>query len=449
MLQRIVIDDIRPRTPSGEHPPKTSVGERTLVSADIFKDGHDVLAARVRVAPRAKGRPRWAATPLVPVGNDRWEAAVTIDAVGPHQLVIDAWQDRFATWRRDLQTKAGARQDVGTELVEGVALLQRLVPHVPQVRRAMVADAAESVANGTCSLEVRLNAGLDDALAAALAGVALPDDVVSSPPQVLWVDRQRARFSSWYELFPRSEGGFTGTAKRLRAVAEMGFDVLYLPPIHPIGRAFRKGPNNTLSAGPDDIGSPWAIGGPEGGHTEIHPDLGTIEDLRDLVAEARAHGMEVALDYALQCSPDHPWVRDHPEWFHHRPDGTIKYAENPPKRYQDIYNVDFACADWRGLWQALADVVRTWVERGVRVFRVDNPHTKPLAFWEWVIPEVQKTHPDTLFLAEAFTRPKMMAKLAEVGFSQGYTYFTWRNTRDEFVEYLTELIQGPTADYMR
>jgi starch synthase (maltosyl-transferring) len=452
VLQRIVIDDIRPRTPSGEHPPKTSVGERTVVSADIFKDGHDVLAARVRSAPRAKGRRRWSATPLVPAGNDRWEAEVVIDHVGPHQLVIDAWPDRFATWRRDLQAKAGAAQDVATELVEGVALLRELVPHVPELRRSMVADAADAVANDTCSLEVRLNAGLDDALAAALAGVALPDDIVSSSPRILWVDRERARFSTWYELFPRSEGGFAGAAKRLPAVAEMGFDVVYLPPIHPIGVAYRKGPNNTLVAGPDDVGSPWAIGGEEGGHTAIHPDLGSLDDFRAFVAEVEGHGMEVALDYALQCSPDHPWVREHPEWFHHRPDGTIKYAENPPKKYQDIYPINFwpeRDEDRKALWEACKQILDHWIAEGVRIFRVDNPHTKPMAFWARVIPAVQAEHPDVLFLAEAFTRPKVMAKLAEIGFSQSYTYFTWRTTKEELATYITELTTGPTADYMR
>jgi starch synthase (maltosyl-transferring) len=455
VLPRIVIDDLRPRTPSGELPPKASVGELVPVSADIFKDGHDILAARVRVRPKASGRgkrPAWVEAPLVHAGNDRWEGSVTPSAVGRHEVVVEAWPDRFATWRRDVQAKAGAGQDVSTEIEEGVRLLRALEPHVPEVRRSMVAEAAKALANEVCSLDVRLNAGLDDALAAALAGVPLPDDVTASAPRPLWVDRQRGLFSAWYELFPRSEGGFAGAAKRLAAVADMGFDIVYLPPIHPIGVDHRKGPNNTLTAGPDDPGSPWAIGGAEGGHTAIHPDLGSLDDFRSLVEEAKSLGMEIALDYALQCSPDHPWVSEHPEWFHHRPDGTIKYAENPPKKYQDIYPINFwpdSDADRQALWDECKAILDHWIAQGVKVFRVDNPHTKPMAFWAWIIPAVQADHPDVLFLAEAFTRPKVMAKLAEVGFTQSYTYFTWRTSKYELATYLTELTSGPTADYMR
>jgi starch synthase (maltosyl-transferring) len=272
----------------------------------------------------------------------------------------------------------------------------------------------------------------------------------------LIVERERARFGTWYELFPRScaaepgrHGTFKDVEQRLPYVAGMGFDVLYLPPVHPVGRAFRKGPNNTLNAGPDDPGSPWGIGAAEGGHTSVHPQLGTLEDFDHLVAAARGHGVEIALDVAFQCSPDHPWVREHPEWFRHRPDGTIKYAENPPKKYQDIYPLDFECADWRGLWQALLDVVLFWAARGVRIFRVDNPHTKPFHFWEWLIAEVRNRYPDTVFLSEAFTRPKVMRYLAKSGFSQSYTYFTWRNTKEEITAYFTELTQTPVREYMR
>jgi starch synthase (maltosyl-transferring) len=299
---------------------------------------------------------------------------------------------------------------------------------------------------------VRLNAGLDDAVAAALTGVAIPADVTAADPMPLWVDRERGLFSAWYELFPRSEGGFNGATKRLRAVAEMGFDVVYLPPIHPIGRSFRKGKNNTLNPGPDDVGSPWAIGAEEGGHTAIHPDLGTLDDFHGFVEEARALGMEVALDYALQCSPDHPWVSEHPEWFHHRPDGTIKYAENPPKKYQDIYPINFWPAkdkDRKALWQACKAIIDYWIDQGVRIFRVDNPHTKPVVFWAWMLRAIQEEHPDVLFLSEAFTRPKVMAKLAEVGFTQSYTYFTWRDTKQELTEYGIEVTSGPTAEFMR
>ncbi len=445
MLPRIVLTDIQPKTPSGAFPAKAAIGDTFAVSADIFKDGHDILAARVHV-PEEGLR-----VPLTHVGNDRWEGQVTLAEVGLHQLVLEAWPDRFATWRRDTTAKAGAGQDVTTEIEEGARLLEALAPEVPEVRRPMVVEAAAALRRTSCTTEVRLNAGLDDAVSAAVAGVALPDDVtVESVP--LWVDRRRGLFSSWYELFPRSEGGFAGAAKRLPAVAEMGFDVVYLPPIHPIGTTARKGKNNAVEAAPDDVGSPWAIGGPEGGHLDIHPDLGTASELRDLVADAQALGMEIALDYALQCSPDHPWVTEHPEWFHHRPDGTIKYAENPPKKYQDIYPINFwpeAESERAALWEACKAIFDHWIGEGIRIFRVDNPHTKPMAFWAWVIPAVQEEHPDVLFLAEAFTRPKVMARLAEVGFTLSYTYFTWRTTKDELTEYVTELETGPTSTFMR
>jgi starch synthase (maltosyl-transferring) len=301
-------------------------------------------------------------------------------------------------------------------------------------------------------------AGLDPDVAAVLREVPDPFDRVVTEPQLLWVDRPRARSSAWYELFPRSEGGLQGARKRLPAIAEMGFDVVYLPPIHPVGTTARKGPGNTLHAGPDDPGSPWAIGSPDGGHTAVEPDLGTLADVADLVADAAANGLEVALDYALQCSPDHPWVRDHPEWFHRRPDGSIRYAENPPKKYQDIFPINFwpqqpgggpDDAAQAALWSACKGILDHWIAHGVRIFRVDNPHTKPMAFWEWLIPAVQGEHPDVLFLAEAFTTPKVMAKLAEVGFTQSYTYFTWRHSHQELTDYLVELSQGPTADYLR
>jgi starch synthase (maltosyl-transferring) len=443
VLGRIVIDDVHPRTPGG-FPAKAAAGEAVVVSADIFKDGHDVLAGRVRIGGRS-----W---PLVPGVDDRWEATVSVDDVGLHEIVVEAWVDRFATWRHDVQAKAGAGQDLSTELQEGMLLFEALLPHVPELRRPLVEEAAAALSRSSCAVEVRLNAGLDDAVAAALAGVAIPSEITSAEPRPLWVDRERGLFSSWYELFPRSEGGLVGATKRLPAIAEMGFDVVYLPPIHPIGTSHRKGRDNALTAGPDDVGSPWAIGGPDGGHTAIHPELGTFEDLRAMVEECRAQGMELALDYALQCSPDHPWVSEHPEWFHHRPDGTIKYAENPPKKYQDIYPINFWPAkdrDRKALWQACRAILDHWIDHGIRIFRVDNPHTKPMAFWAWVIAAVQEEHPDVLFLAEAFTRPKVMAKLAEVGFTQSYTYFTWRDTKQELTEYGDEVSEGPTAEYMR
>ncbi len=449
-IGRIVIDDVRPRTPAGQHPAKACVGQAVRVSADIFKDGHDILAARVRWRPEA-GK-EWSEAPMAPTGNDRWEAVIVPTVVGMHRVVVEAWTDRFATWRHDIGVKAGAGQDVSVELEEGGLLLDALAAKVPRARREVVREAAAAVRREQCTLEVRLNAALDDALAAVVAGVPVSGDLTRSRPLPLWVDRERAVFGAWYELFPRSEGGLVGATKRLPDIAAMGFDIVYLPPIHPIGRTFRKGRDNTLEAGPDDPGSPWAIGAEEGGHTAVHPDLGTIEDFDRFVEEARSHGLEVALDYALQCSPDHPWVREHPEWFHHRPDGTIKYAENPPKKYQDIYPLNFwpdDDADREALWQACRQILEHWIDHGVRIFRVDNPHTKPLAFWEWLIPSLRAEHPDLIFLSEAFTRPKMMSKLAEVGFTQSYTYFTWRNTKQELTDYTVEVCLGPKADYMR
>lgn len=412
MLGRIIIDDVRPRTPTAAFPAKAVVGEAVTVSADLLNEGQDILAARVRWRPAAAKRAKWQGVPMVPAGNDRWSAVIHPSATGPHLFVIDAWTDRHATVAHRLAVKQEAGQAVDVEEAE-LALL-----------------------------------GKD-------RGAAGAADLTSSAPFRLRVDRERALSGAWYELFPRSEGGFKGTQERLPALVGMGFDVVYLPPIHPIGSTFRKGRDNSLEAGPDDPGSPWAIGGPEGGHTAIDPNLGTAADFRELVAETQRLGMEIALDYALQCSPDHPWVTEHPEWFHHRPDGTIAYAENPPKKYQDIYPLNFwpaADGDRQALWDACKEILDHWIGEGVRIFRVDNPHTKPLAFWAWLIPAVLDVHPDVIFLAEAFTTPKMMAKLAEVGFTQSYTYFAWRTAQhgdDGLRAYLEELAHGPKADYLR
>ncbi|MDY7104186.1 MAG: alpha-1,4-glucan--maltose-1-phosphate maltosyltransferase [Actinomycetota bacterium] len=447
MLGHIIIDDVRPRTPDG-YPPKVVDGERIRVSADLIKDGHDELGAVVRLR---RGPQLIASAPLHEVVNDLWEGELEVSGLGAHELEIVAWTDRFATWRHHIEVKAAAGQDVLVELEVGARFLEELVGDVSPAGQARVRDAIETMRNETCSLDVRLNAALDDAVVELIAPV-VPDWDRTSRTVPLWIDRPLGGFSAWYELFPRSEGGFAGAVKRLDAIADMGFDIVYLPPIHPIGRSFRKGPNNTLDAGPDDPGSPWAIGGAEGGHLAIHPELGDHGDFVRLVDETRARGMEIALDYALQCSPDHPWVHAHPEWFTQLPDGSIRYAENPPKKYQDIYPINFwpeRETDRIALWHACKEILDHWIAAGVRVFRVDNPHTKPLAFWEWVIGEVRASHPDVLFLAEAFTRPKMMAKLAEVGFTQSYSYFTWRYSDAEFREYLTELSTTDVVDYMR
>jgi starch synthase (maltosyl-transferring) len=365
---------------------------------------------------------------------------------------VEAWTDHFATWRRDLQVKHEAGQDVDVELDEGARLLETAVRRVSGDDRKLVRSTIERLRDDDLRLSSRVAAGLDPGLASALADLPDTGDHSRSRPFPVWVDRERASVGSWYELFPRSYGGLQGAARRLPEIADMGFDVVYLPPVHPIGRTARKGRGNTLGAGPDDPGSPWAIGAPDGGHTAVHADLGTIDDFDAFVAEADRLGLEVALDYALQCSPDHPWVREHPEWFHHRPDGTIKYAENPPKKYQDIYPLNLwppDAGDRAALWQTCKDVLDFWIGHGVRVFRVDNPHTKPFAMWEWMIPAIQAAHPDVVFLSEAFTRPALMAKLAEIGFSQSYTYFTWRTHKGELREYVEQLAHGPLADYMR
>jgi starch synthase (maltosyl-transferring) len=449
-LGAIVIDQLRPTTPGGSGRPKTSVGERTPVQARIFRDGHDLLAARV--SWRKAGGRKWTRSPLAQSVNDIWVGELECTDIGPHELVFEAWTDVFATWRKELRLKVGADQDVTTELEEGARILEAFVPECSGKGRSRVEEAIVAIRDESATMDDRLNAALDDALVPLVAGIPNAGDLTVSETVSLWVDRERARHSAWYEFFPRSEGGFKGSLERLDAVAEMGFDVVYFPPIHPIGTTARKGPNNTLDPGPDDVGSPWAIGGPDGGHTAIHPDLGSEEELVAVIRRAEELGMEIALDYALQCSPDHPWVQEHPEWFHHRPDGTIKYAENPPKKYQDIYPINFWPedeADRVALWEACRDILRHWIDRGIRIFRVDNPHTKPVVFWEWCIAEIQAEHPDVLFLAEAFTRPAMMSKLAEVGFSQSYTYFTWRHEKEELTEYLEDLAHGPLADVMR
>jgi len=448
VLTPIVIDDVHPRTPAG-YPAKAVVGEMLPVSAILVADGHDLLAARVRW--HALGDDSWESAPLTLVGNDHWTGAITPREVGAHEYVIEAWTDRYATWWHEVEVKLAAGLDVEIELEEGARLLEELAEHVDTEEGERLRTAAAATRRSSCSLAVRLDAAHTPEVVSAVTG--LPDARLStSAPHPLWVDRPIAGHAAWYELFPRSFGGFKGAAERLEYVADLGFDVVYLPPIHPIGTTNRKGRGNTSGAGPDDPGSPWAIGAAEGGHDAVHPGLGTIEDVDAFVARASELGIEVALDYALQCSPDHPWVRDHPEWFQRRPDGSIRYAENPPKKYQDIHHIEFWPAeetDRVALWDACRDVLEHWIGHGIRTFRVDNPHTKPLAFWEWVISDVHRRHPEIIFLAEAFTAPAMMARLAEIGFTQSYTYFTWRHAAWELRDYVTELTQGPLAEYMR
>ncbi|MDH6143307.1 starch synthase (maltosyl-transferring) [Kitasatospora sp. GP30] len=457
MIGRIPVLDVAPVVDGGRRPARAVVGETFLVTATVFREGHDAVGANVLLRdPKGRGGLRVAMRELAP-GTDRWGAEVTPTAEGRWSYTVEAWSDPVATWRHAAAIKIPAGQDVELILEEGALLLERAAAEVPKRDgRPLVLRAVTALRDPSRPPLTRLAAALTPEVTAVLARHPLRELVTSSAPLPLQVERRRALYGSWYEFFPRSEGAtlnpprsgtFQTAAERLPAVAAMGFDVVYLPPIHPIGQAYRKGPNNTLTPGPDDVGSPWAIGSPEGGHDAIHPDLGTIEDFDAFVARAGELGLEIALDFALQASPDHPWVNKHPEWFSHRIDGTIAYAENPPKKYQDIYPINFD-QDFDGLVRETLKLLRHWMGHGVRIFRVDNPHTKPVHFWEKVIGEINRTDPDVIFLAEAFTRPAMMHTLAKIGFQQSYTYFTWRNSKHELTEYLTEL-SGAAAAYMR
>ncbi len=420
--------------------------------ADLFCDGHDRLGAVVRYRPPGDD---WCEAPFAFFDNDRWVARFRLDRIGAWLYTIEAWIDRFESWRDEFQKKREAGQDGALELVEGREIVAASLPQArgddaARLRQAMHDFDAADLA-GRAALMV--SAGLRELMARSPRREAVTR--YTRKLEII-VDREKARFAAWYEMFPRSQGREPGKSatfedciRRLPEIAELGFDVVYLPPIHPIGHTNRKGPNNSNTAQPGAPGSPYAIGSSEGGHRAINPELGTLDDLRRFRRVADRLGLEVALDFAIQCSPDHPWVREHPEWFRFRPDGTIKYAENPPKKYEDIVNVDFSTPDWQGLWHELLDTLLFWVGEGVRTFRVDNPHTKPLPMWEWLIRAVKRQCPDAIFLAEAFTRPKMMRALAKAGFSQSYTYFTWRNSKAELTEYLTELTQSMVKEYFR
>ncbi|MFK4069397.1 alpha-1,4-glucan--maltose-1-phosphate maltosyltransferase, partial [Streptomyces sp. NPDC029674] len=455
----IPVQDVRPAVHGGRKPAKAVPGETFQVTATVFREGHEAVAANV-VLRDPGGRPGpWTPMRELAPGTDRWGADATPDAEGPWTYAVEAWGDPVTTWRHHAQIKIPAGIDTDLVLEEGARLHERAASGVPRAERAAVLDAAQALRDTGRSPAARLAAALTPEVRSVLARHPLREFVTSSEELPLLVERHRALFGSWYEFFPRSEGAvvkegeppvsgtFRTAAERLPAIAEMGFDVVYLPPIHPIGTTFRKGPNNSLSVGRYDVGVPWAIGSPEGGHDAVHPDLGTLDDFDAFVRRAGELGLEVALDFALQCSPDHPWVEKHPDWFRRRADGSIAYAENPPKKYQDIYPIAFH-KDMPGLIAETVRLLRFWMGHGVRVFRVDNPHTKPVVFWERVIAEVNGTDPDVIFLAEAFTRPAMMRTLAAVGFQQSYTYFTWRNDKAELTEYLTELARE-TAHFLR
>jgi starch synthase (maltosyl-transferring) len=452
--QRIGIEAVQPLIPDGAFAVKRLAGEEVVVSADIIADGHDVLAAELSWA--AADEAGWHRVPMRLVVNDRWEARFVPDRVGRHRFTIQAWWDAWGTFRHDLAAKHAAGQTVAREIEEGRHMIRAAAMRSGTCMHGGLAAIAERLE----SLEPEEQIALLLASKTAEAMQATDDRPFLAelrPPVAVDVDRPQAAFASWYEMFPRSatgdparHGTFSDVVARLPSIRAMGFDVLYFPPIHPIGMTNRKGRNNALRAAPDDVGSPYAIGGPEGGHDAVHPQLGTLIDFRRLVAAAKDNGLEIALDFAVQCSPDHPWLRDHPDWFRWRPDGSIRFAENPPKKYEDIVNPDFyADAAMPSLWFALRDVVQFWVDQGVRIFRVDNPHTKPLPFWQWMIADIRGRHPDVIFLSEAFTRPKLMYRLAKVGFTQSYTYFTWRNTKHEIIEYLTELNTAPVRELFR
>ena len=453
--RRIIIEGITPRVDGGRFPAKASLGERVRVEADCFADGHDALGAVL--LHRRDREPDWIETRMVALPNDRWRGEFEPVVLGPHCFTIEAWIDHFGSWVRDFAKRVEAGQEVGVDLLQGALLVEAAAARAGRLDATALRTAARKLrATGPRSRASAVRTALAPELKALVDRHPDRSTAARHPVELrVDVDPALARFSAWYEMFPRSTAGegrhgtFKTTEERLPYITGMGFNVLYLPPIHPIGRSQRKGRNNAVDAEPGDVGSPWAIGSADGGHKAVNPELGTLADFHRLVRAARAAGVEVALDIAFQCSPDHPYVKEHPEWFRHRPDGTIQYAENPPKKYQDTYPFDFETRDWKALWEELLSVFIYWAEQGVRVFRVDNPHTKPFAFWEWAIPELKRQYPEAILLAEAFTRPKVMYRLAKVGFTQSYTYFAWRNQKAELREYFTELTAHPVRDFFR
>jgi len=452
---RIVIEGVKPEIDGGRFPAKRIIGDTVVIEADIFADGHDMLHAVLLY--RKEGDRDWTEVPMEFLVNDRWRGSFIVTELGRYQYTLTACVDRFKSWQEKLTKKLKARQAASIDFLEGAQLIEEATqPAIKRDARTMQ-EWVESLRSTGVSRSAKARLALSKKVSMLMTKYADRRFATTYPRELgVVVYREKARFSTWYEMFPRScapkpgqHGTFNDCQRRLPYIAEMGFDVLYFPPIHPIGHTNRKGKNNVTTVNPHDPGTPWAIGSEEGGHKAVHPELGTLEDFRRLVSKAREHGIEVALDLAFQCSPDHPYVKEHPEWFRWRPDGTVRYAENPPKRYQDIYPLDFETEHWRELWEELKSIVFFWVKQGVRIFRVDNPHTKPFAFWEWLITEVKKDYPDVFFLSEAFTRPKIMYRLAKLGFSQSYTYFIWRNVKWELTQYFTELTQTDVREFFR
>nr|VFJ56839.1 MAG: alpha-1,4-glucan:maltose-1-phosphate maltosyltransferase [Candidatus Kentron sp. DK]VFJ65014.1 MAG: alpha-1,4-glucan:maltose-1-phosphate maltosyltransferase [Candidatus Kentron sp. DK] len=460
-IQSVIIEQITPRVDGGRYPIKREVGDIITVGAGIYKDGHDKLTAVLRYRKKKTGRQptgKWTEIPMAQGENFEWSASFSVNGLGHYEYTIEAWPNLFRTWLDEITKKHAAGVDVSGELLEGKRFIIEARERAPKSERDRFTKCLERVEASQLVSEDTAVKVITEAQYAHMMD-QFPDKRLATeyePPLELIVDPVRARFANWYEMFPRSQGripGQSGTFKdcetRLSEIEGMGFNVVYFPPIHPIGETNRKGANNSLMATPGEPGCPYAIGNRRGGHKAVDPDLGTLTDFDRLVTACRAMGLEVALDFAINCSPDHPYVTEHPEWFYKRPDGSIKYAENPPKKYEDIYSLDFHCQDRKGLWNEMKSIIEFWIGHGVDIFRVDNPHTKPVAFWAWLIPEIKKDHPQVTFLAEAFTHPKMMQMLAKVGFTQSYTYFTWRNYKEEIVEYLTELTQGPMKEYYR
>jgi starch synthase (maltosyl-transferring) len=444
---RVIIENVQPSVDGGLYPAKRTIGERVDVSADIFGDGHDHI--RAIALYKKEGSKEWIESPMRQVGNDRWKGSFNVTEKGIYIFTLKAWIDHFETWYDGFIKKANASVDVQVEILEGIQYLKRFVKEDRPEIKAAIARMKSGYADAVKFV-------LSSDFAKIVVEYPLIEHETNYPEnREIIVEHTRANFSAWYELFPRSaslegkHGTFKDVVKLLPRISSMGFDVLYLPPIHPIGKVNRKGKNNNVKASDGEPGSPWAIGSDEGGHKSVHRDLGTLDDYRKLIAESKKHGIDIALDLAFQCAPDHPYVKDHPEWFKQRPDGSIQYAENPPKKYQDIYPFNFETEQWKDLWVELKSVITFWIDQGVTIFRVDNPHTKPIPFWQWVIAEVNKTYHDIIFLAEAFTRPKIMDSLGKVGFTQSYTYFTWRVEKQEIVEYMQELVYGVSRDFFR
>ncbi|MHB8623975.1 MAG: alpha-1,4-glucan--maltose-1-phosphate maltosyltransferase [Sulfuricaulis sp.] len=449
---RVVIEDVTPQVDDGRFPIKRALGESVIVEADVFADGHDAIACSVLY--RHEARSEWSHTAMATQGNDHWRAIFQVTDIGRYYYTVMAWVDRFQAWRLDVMNRSDTDPDLGLVFLSGARLIEQAAAQVTGSDAGHLGSVARAL-SGDADMAEKRRLSLDVEVQTLLNRCA--DHRFQSrydKELAVVVDRERARFSTWYEFFPRScasgeHAHFRDCEARLRYAASLGFDVVYLPPIHPIGRSFRKGPNNSLIAGREDVGSPWAVGVQEYGHTSVHPQLGTLEDFRWFMTKASEQGLEIALDLAFQCSPDHPYVQQHPEWFRHRPDGSVQYAENPPKKYQDIYPFDFESDAWESLWLELKSIVEFWIEQGVRIFRADNPHTKPFAFWEWLINGIKQAHPDVLFLAEAFTRRNVMNRLAKLGFTYSYTYFTWRNTKRELTEYFTDLTHSKVSKFFR